>query len=657
MERFGGNFMKNGISKIYTTAILAMIMVAILAVYTPKVKAQVPSISASISPTHLKGNTSYIFTITVTNNVSDIGITDIYIWVPSTDWTFKMVVDYSPATWYIYWDDVGYYFELWGPNLVKGKSASIMVNMTTPDYTCEPDKWHVEAYDVYGSLVGECYLPVVVDAVSPTVAIDKPAVPYYSVGSGNRIWVNVTIIDDLSITKYGITVAINDTARFTLVKSEKGASDFEYKYYYANKTAIPDGSLAVKVTATDAAGNTNYDEASTFVDNTAPVLGFWLYDEGDHVFKSKDNTYYLLYGSTSVRINVTISDAQDLADIAVKIYVNNSQVYSGPATDVNETELISRLTAGKAYSNVINNITLTDAASPNPNKYAYGPYYLVRDIVKPGVPTWESYTVIKGGVLIKGLSASDDVAVDALKVYNGTELFVTIPFDKLGSSTLWSDADKKVFIFKDYVILNLTASVGKTLSIKIAAVDYAQNEGNKSTTISVLVEGYFYPLELKKGWNLISFPIIPETEAYDTIKTWFLGGNLRFVYGYDPATGFVLNPSMTHGKGYWVYVADYDVLLVRGSTTELPLPPALPVSYDLKKGWNLVGYTSIYARNITDYLNSLETGSFYKYVYVWDAEKQAWTMVDATKSANMLSPGTAFWIYLYRDQTLVPPVP
>ena len=651
--------MKNGISKICTTAILAMLVMAIFpAAYISAVKAS-PSIDfrASISPTLVKGNTSYIFTITVVNNGSAIGINKVNVTHPE-HWNFNLLTDYSPRTWTVSYNSTKKSFTLTGPNILVGESVTLRVNMTTQSTSNEAASWKVEAYDTSGDKLGVFTLFVAVDADPPDVYITAPAsnVQYYSVGPGNRIWVNVTVKDNFNITKYGMTVAINDT-RFELVSSSKANSTCYY-YYFANKTAIGDGALKVSVTAIDAAGNVGGPkETSTIVDNSAPVLGFWLYDEGNNVFKSKDNTYYLLYNSTSVCINVAISDAQNLANINVTIYVNNTKLYDDKATGVNKTTLVNSLTAGKAYSNVINNITLTDSASPNPNKRAYGPFYLVRDIVKPAVPTWVSYTVIKGGVLIKGLTATDDVAVDSLKVYNGTQLFATIPFDKLGTSTLWNDTEKKVFVFKDYVILNLTASVGKTLSIKIAAVDYARNEGSNSTAISVLVEGYFYPLELKKGWNLISFPIIPETEAYDTVRTWFLGGNLRFVYGYDPATGFVLNPSMTHGKGYWVYVTDYDVLLVRGSTTELPLPPALPVSYDLKKGWNLVGYTSIYARDITDYLNSLETGSFYKYVYVWDAAKQAWTMVDATSSANKLSPGKAFWIYLYRDQTLVPPVP
>jgi len=648
--------MKIEMGKIYTTAILAILIIATFAAIRIFPVGASPNIgfSASISPTLVKNSTSYVFTITIENNGSAIGINKINITHPE-DWQFNRLVDYSPRTWTISYDETNQNFTLTGPNILIGESAILKVNMTTQTLSDVNAEWKVEAYDTSGTSCGVFTLYVDVDGEPPTVTIDDPTVDYYSVGSGNRIWINVTVTDNFNITKYGMTVNTNDTDRFTLVKYYK-VTDNEYKYCFANITAIPDGSLAVNVTATDGAGNSGWDVASTTIDNTAPVLNFWLFDQNNKTFKLKDNTYFLLYNSTSVIINATTSDAQLPENITIKIYVNNT-LHTELASAVNETMLISGLEAGKAYFNVINNITVIDSSYPTNNTRVYGPFNLVRDIDKPDTPTWESYTVIKGGVLIKGLTATDNVAVDVLKVYNGTELFVEIPFDKLGSPTLWNDTDKKVFVFKDYVILNLTASVGKTLSIRVAAVDYAQNEGNNSTAISVFVEGYFYPLELKKGWNLISFPIIPETEAYDTIKTWFLAGNLRFVYGYDPALGFKLNPPMTHGTGYWVCVTDYDVLLVRGSTTELPLPPALPVSYDLKMGWNLVGYTSIYQRNVTEYLGSLEANSYYKYVYVWDATKQAWTMVDATNPANKLMPGTAFWIYMYKDQTLVPPVP
>jgi hypothetical protein len=62
--------------------------------------------------------------------------------------------------------------------------------------------------------------------------------------------------------------------------------------------------------------------------------------------------------------------------------------------------------------------------------------------------------------------------------------------------------------------------------------------------------------------------------------------------------------------------------------------------------------------NASAYVESLETGSYFRWLYVWDSETQSWEMVDTNPSTSgQISPGQAFWIYLYKDQDLVPPIP
>jgi uncharacterized protein YbdZ (MbtH family) len=628
---------------------------------------------AKITPIVTNKKVSKVFTITVKNNASTSALKQVDI-VYEADYTWTGDYD-VPDGWSLSHNPTAHKFTLVASAatyyIKYGYEKTFKFNMTSADVSSDTtETWTVTVTNVDG-VTDTLQLKTYIDVTRPDGFCWKKPTGYagYLSVDGGYVWLNITFNDKYYGADYWPTVVPNVT-QFTLYSRDAypkvifGSSTFTYNFRGTN---ILDGKLVVHFNITDCVGNSlTKQEVITVVDNKAPVITIAVESAIPKVEGGVTVWYVGAVSSVNVWVNFTEAEAYntysayDISLLSAKkigLYVNGSwQTISSFTWDTAKQRYYAKVTylvtVGKCYELFAN---ITDAARPH-NHTSSARAYLKFDLKKPEVPTWVSYTVIKGGVLIKGLTATDDVAVYKLKVYNGTQLFVEIPFDKLGSPTLWYDANKKVFIFKDYVILNLTASVGKTLSIKIAAVDYGQNEGDNSTAISVLVEGYFYPLVLRKGWNLISFPIIPETEDYNIIKTWFLAGNLKYVYGYDPASGFVLNPSMTHGKGYWIYVADYDVLLVRGSTTELPLPPALPVSYDLKKGWNLVGYTSIYARNITDYLNSLETGSFYKYVYVWDAAKQAWTMVDATKP-NILNPGTAFWIYLYKDQTLVPPVP
>jgi hypothetical protein len=634
-----------------------------------------PWFDAKITPIVTNKKVSKVFTITVKNNASTSALKQVDI-VYGADYTWTGDYD-VPDGWSLSHNSTTHTFTLAASAatyyIKYGYEKTFKFNMTSADVSSDTtETWTMTVTNVDG-VTDTLQLNTYIDVTPPKTFVWVQPTGYagYISIDGGYVWLNITFEDKYYGADYWPTVVPNVT-QFTLYSKDASPktigsrSTFTYKFRSAT---IPDGKLVVHFNITDYVGNSlTKQEVITVVDNKAPVITIAVESAIPKVEGGVTVWYVGAVSSVNVWVNFTEAEAYNtysaydtslLSAKKIGLYINGSwQSITSFTWDPIKKWYYAKVmniavTKGKCYELFAN---ITDAARPH-NHTSSARAYLKFDLKKPEVPTWVSYTVIKGGVLIKGLTATDDVAVYKLKVYNGTQLFVEIPFDKLGSPTLWYDANKKVFIFKDYVILNLTASVGKTLSIKIAAVDYGQNEGDNSTAISVLVEGYFYPLVLRKGWNLISFPIIPETEDYNIIKTWFLAGNLKYVYGYDPASGFVLNPSMTHGKGYWIYVADYDVLLVRGSTTELPLPPALPVSYNLKKGWNLAGYTSIYTRSITEYLSSLEGNSFYKYVYIWDATKQAWTMVNATDPNKTLSPGTAFWIYLYNDQTLVPPVP
>jgi hypothetical protein len=109
---------------------------------------------------------------------------------------------------------------------------------------------------------------------------------------------------------------------------------------------------------------------------------------------------------------------------------------------------------------------------------------------------------------------------------------------------------------------------------------------------------------------------------------------------------------MTDGWGYWLYVLEYDVLIVQGRAT--PEPPAMPSTYLFTEGWVLAGFKSTSGKTIATYIASLESASYFPYVYVWDAETQNWTMLHTTEDS--LEVGQGFWIWMYEDQYLIPPI-
>jgi len=620
-----------------------------------------PQFSATITPSHVKGNTIYIFNATTTNTGSSIGISKINITYP-TGWTFNALVSYSPGTWTTGHDANTKTFYLTGPNLLIGSSVWIQVNMTSASTQHDPSveadvNWNSTTWDIGATLLGTYDLPVVVDLTAPTVAIDKPDVSYYTVGTGNRIWVNATVTDTLNITKYGMTVAINDT-RFTLVSSET-VTYLQYKYYFGNSSAILDGSIAVNVTATDAAGNMGSAAKNTTVDNTAPSL-LWI--------KVRDQTlselpyvagaFWMSAASTSIYVNASFYNP---ANAIGNLYFNATP--GGPPvlfeTFANNSWSSAKSVTGIDY--LILNITVKDNASPTNNTFTQT-WNIYRDKVLPSAPTFTVETIC-GGVIIRSLIATDNVGILQYKVYlNGTQLIPVVLKTELEATTLVNYGNWCAF--SNVLVLNLTAYGGKVANITIAAVDYGGNEGPGSTPVyHSIPEERWYPIVLREKWNLIGLPLIPSNTSRTAVLSLILklgATGAVAVYGYDNATDtWTLNPAtMEDGKGYWIYMTAYDVLIVSGRIT--PPPPALPPSYYHTTGWVLAGYKSIETRTVATYLSSLPydtTKTHFRYIYVWNAVLQSWSTLDRQSETDTFTIGQGFWIWMYSDQTMIPPIP
>jgi hypothetical protein len=186
-----------------------------------------------------------------------------------------------------------------------------------------------------------------------------------------------------------------------------------------------------------------------------------------------------------------------------------------------------------------------------------------------------------------------------------------------------------------------------------------------AATLTVTVPaGQWYPLEMYPKWNLISLPLLPNSTATtDVFSLLLMHGvtGVKFAYGFDnTAKQWALNPStMVDGNGYWVYMNAYDVLIVQGYPIYAPPGSPPPITqYNLKAGWNLVGFTENdywYAYQYVQSLQSTSTlQSYFIYGYFWDAQDQNWFYRDLTSSSS-IAPGQGFYLYLYVDQVLIPP--
>jgi hypothetical protein len=171
-------------------------------------------------------------------------------------------------------------------------------------------------------------------------------------------------------------------------------------------------------------------------------------------------------------------------------------------------------------------------------------------------------------------------------------------------------------------------------------------------------------LLLTGGWNLISLPVMPfDTDIADVLAAMNRSDQLKSVWYFDQCEDPAPDLGKWHvydattrtgdldtleaGKAYWFLMlspsdAGYDAsafpisLWVFG--TEVPMPPNLPSSYDVCKGWNMVGFRSVDEMPTKDYLADFSS-SEYGAIYGWDPYLQDWIT-----NRDKLVPGHGYWI-------------
>lgn len=632
--------------------------------------------SKSITPTSVKGNVAQLFNVTVTNTGSNPAIGYINITYPS-GWIYNNCT--TPDHWcratkdgntLVFQADSGYYLT----NKPTPQSVTLGLNMNaTGDgnwtVSCKNDRTPPE----------EGYLPppleVQVDSQAPTV--DIPALPtIYSVGAGNRIWINGTIWDD---TDAKPSVAINDTTYFlqnpqVLEYNETASSTGHYVWYFRfwNTSAVPDDYLAVNVTGTDAAGNARLPseaiEANATIDNTDPTLIDYelvVADDRGNLTRT-DDTFYMSGDATELNFTVMFSELHSCTNVTYisndtvtirKTFNNNTWFYDGTGYNVTG---INRVT--------ILNITITDLAQPNNNTLVAGPYTIIRDQEGPHNCTY-TVTEICGGLVIKNLNSTDNVQVQKYEVYVNSTSFLNVTVTQLANTTLdWvTGALNRSCVFDGTLVLNLTNYAGGHANLTIRAVDIGGNNGNWSTPhVYTIDEGQWYPIELYEGWNLVSPPLIPDDEDIDSVLSGILSGTAEAAYYYDASAnawftwptalpGYELT-TIEDGNGYWLYMEAYDVLIIQG--TEMPTGAVLPPVYNVYAGWNLIGFKSISEMNVSRYLTTIPEDLLgIAVMFGWNATTQSYYLILPGSLATNLRPGQGYWLYLTGDATIVPPLP
>ncbi|MEM2994934.1 MAG: hypothetical protein QXI91_02800 [Candidatus Bathyarchaeia archaeon] len=607
-----------------------------------------PWFDATITPTIVRRGQSIEFQITVKNNASTPQIYQVNVTYPSTHgWTFEGVT--APAGWMIE-SHTNYKISFkatGGYEIAKGYSAVFKVKMTTGgnagstnDYTWTVDvKNTADATDTMDLIVTS-------DNTPPTVSVTAPAVSHYSVGHGNYMWLNITVHDDLNQVP---TVVLNDT-RFTLSADPSVSGTYDFKFYYRNNTAISDGPLAIQINVTDHIGNSAIEYpkiVSTTVDNVPPFI--WITVTPATPVGS---TFWIGKDLDKVDINVTVADYQ-LESIGplTGIYINGTLQSGWAFTDTGNKyngytvwaciETNYALTLEKNYWIIYVNVT--DTAHPK-NHTSEMTVYIQRDHIPPYEIGFTSAKPICGGLIIYGLYARDTVGIQDYRIYvNGTNI-ANVTYTHLIATT-WQET-AKYGAFLNITVLNMTSYAGKYVNVTASARDYGYNEGNKTIVYTGLIpEGLWYPIVLQKDWNLISLPLVPANssitnvlslllKAETLVSVWHYDAETSSWHSYAPGAPQDLT-TMVDGKGYFIKVTAYNVLIIQG--TEQPPPPSIPRVYHVVPGWNLIGYKRLDVVNASTYLSGVD----WVRLYMFNATTQTYQYV--LPSGNM-AIGLGYWV-------------
>ena len=132
--------------------------------------------------------------------------------------------------------------------------------------------------------------------------------------------------------------------------------------------------------------------------------------------------------------------------------------------------------------------------------------------------------------------------------------------------------------------------------------------GNPAVTVSrtviVAKTTVVQTLELKAGWNLVSFYVVTDDMATATVLGPIhdkLEQIKSLTKSYDPSLPFFLNTltSLNVTDGYWLRVSENINLEIEGV---VPAGATIPV----KAGWNLVGYPRETGDAVATELESLD---------------------------------------------------
>jgi len=184
-----------------------------------------------------------------------------------------------------------------------------------------------------------------------------------------------------------------------------------------------------------------------------------------------------------------------------------------------------------------------------------------------------------------------------------------------------------------------------------------------SLAISVAYPVYAesYNLSLKRGENLISFPLTLQDTAIEDVFSSIVS-SIKDIWTYDSTDSvnpwkhyrpglddYSSLPEIETGRGYWVDLKYARTLQISGSI--VPDNAVL----ELKKGWNLIGWPYFDSQLITQALCGLTFGQDYTSLITVDNTTntlQNFYNQPENNDFDSFEPGKGYYIYMLRDKTI-----
>jgi parallel beta-helix repeat protein len=180
---------------------------------------------------------------------------------------------------------------------------------------------------------------------------------------------------------------------------------------------------------------------------------------------------------------------------------------------------------------------------------------------------------------------------------------------------------------------------------------FTETNMNESKEVNIVMDTPFYEIQLYKGWNLISLPLVQSNTSLSTILI-SIAGNYDKVQWFNASDGkwHSTDDDLTdldRTMGFYIYMNTDDALVVTGD-----IPNSTMIQ--LYKGWNLVGNPSFCNHEIDEILDSI-TGNYTTVQWYNSYDKSnPWKNYNINKPAILndlkyITCGRGYWIYLNVD--------